>query len=212
LITLTCGLLWLATGGAAAQNDGNLMDVERFTDGDALHGAALYKPYAGVATARMAGGAHTLHNARRGSHKKGIGSFPTDFCLRVDTGERLWSSSYDESSDSASLIRIGHRVAAAVERPGANPCGILHREKLVDAARRVTKADPCRGRGVAIALGCDDGWCDIAGSPVGAGRTGCRRVPRLHLGGLVSLLDSISGSPGARSSSGIPGWCAANVL
>ena len=45
LITLTYGLLWLATGGAAAQNDDNLMDVERFTDGDASHGAALYKRY-----------------------------------------------------------------------------------------------------------------------------------------------------------------------
>ena len=98
--------------------------------------------------------------------------------------------------------------------PRANPCGksSTAQSGLVDTARRVTKADPCRGRGVAIALGCHDGWCDIAGSPVGAGRTGCRRVSRLHLGGLVSFLDSISGSSGARSSSGVPGWCAANVL
>ena len=158
------------------------------------------------------GGAHTFMPHVEALTKRGFGSFPTDFCLRVDTGERLWSSSYDESSDSANLIRIGHRVAAAVARARANPCGILHRERLVDTARRVTKADPCRGRGVAIALGCHDGWCDIAGSPVGAGRTGCRRVSRLHLGGLVSFLDSISGPSGARSSSGVPGWCAANVL
>jgi hypothetical protein len=43
LIALACGLLWLAVGGVAAQNDDNLIDVERFTDGDAAHGAALYK-------------------------------------------------------------------------------------------------------------------------------------------------------------------------
>jgi TolB-like protein len=52
----------------------------------------------------------------------------------VDTGERVWSSSYDEPSDSADLIRVGHRVAAAVARAIANPCGILHREGLVDTA------------------------------------------------------------------------------
>ncbi len=131
------------------------------------------------------------------------------FCLTVDTGERLWSSSYDESSDSANLIRMGHRVAAAVARPRANPCAILHRERLVETARRVTKADPCHRRGVAIALGCHDGWCDSAGSPV---RTGCRRVSRLRLGRLVSFLDSVSGPSGESSASGVPGWCAANVL
>jgi hypothetical protein len=47
----------------------------------------------------------------------------------VDSGERLWSSSHDESSDSANLIRVGHRVASGVAGAraprGASPKLIL---------------------------------------------------------------------------------------
>ena len=42
---LTVGLLCLATGHAAAQSDVDPTEVERFTDGDAAHGAPLYKRY-----------------------------------------------------------------------------------------------------------------------------------------------------------------------
>ena len=45
LITLACGLLCLASGDAAAQSDVDLSEVERFTDGDAAHGGALFKRY-----------------------------------------------------------------------------------------------------------------------------------------------------------------------
>jgi mono/diheme cytochrome c family protein len=45
LITLAAGLLCLASGHAVAQNDADPSEVERFTDGDAAHGAALYKRY-----------------------------------------------------------------------------------------------------------------------------------------------------------------------
>jgi mono/diheme cytochrome c family protein len=45
LIILTSGLLWLALGYAAAQNDGGPTEVERFTDGNAAHGATLFKRY-----------------------------------------------------------------------------------------------------------------------------------------------------------------------
>jgi cytochrome c oxidase cbb3-type subunit 3 len=45
LITVTIGLLCLAIGDAAAQSDVDPSEVERFTDGDAAHGAKLYKRY-----------------------------------------------------------------------------------------------------------------------------------------------------------------------
>jgi mono/diheme cytochrome c family protein len=45
LIFLAVGLLWLAIGYAAAQNDVDPTEVERFTDGDAAHGAVLFKRY-----------------------------------------------------------------------------------------------------------------------------------------------------------------------
>ena len=61
LITLAIGVLWLATGDTTAQSDGNLADVERFTDGDAAHGATLYKRYCrGCHGEDGRGGAHTF--------------------------------------------------------------------------------------------------------------------------------------------------------
>jgi len=61
LISLAIGVLWLATGVATAQSGGNLADVERFTDGDAVHGATLYKRYCrGCHGEDGRGGAHTF--------------------------------------------------------------------------------------------------------------------------------------------------------
>jgi mono/diheme cytochrome c family protein len=56
LITLAIGVAWLGAAGAYAQED-----VERFTDGDAGHGAALYKRYCrGCHGEDDRGGAHTF--------------------------------------------------------------------------------------------------------------------------------------------------------
>jgi mono/diheme cytochrome c family protein len=56
LMTLAIGLVWLGATGAHAQDD-----VERFTDGDAAHGASLYKRYcAGCHGEDGRGGAHTF--------------------------------------------------------------------------------------------------------------------------------------------------------
>jgi mono/diheme cytochrome c family protein len=62
LIDLAIGLLWLATPGAhAAQPETPVEDVERFTDGDAAQGAALYKRYCrGCHGEDGRGGAHTF--------------------------------------------------------------------------------------------------------------------------------------------------------
>ena len=160
----------------------------------------------------------------------------------------------------------GHRVAAAVARAIANPCGILHREGLVDTARGaapgpdsyewllrlntfarfsrvesehlgeglqragiapsgpgVTRRQPApRGASPKLILAAGALLLSLsAATTVGATSPEVRswpagpvrrRVSRLRLGGLVSFLDSISGPSGARSSSGVPGWCAANVL
>ena len=45
LIVLASALLWLAAPGARAQQAVDPSEVERFTDGDAAHGAKLYKRY-----------------------------------------------------------------------------------------------------------------------------------------------------------------------
>jgi mono/diheme cytochrome c family protein len=61
LITLAAGLLCLASGYAVAQNDDDPSAVERFTDGDAAHGAPLYKRYcSGCHGADGRGGAQTF--------------------------------------------------------------------------------------------------------------------------------------------------------
>lgn len=52
---------WLGAGAALAADDAALEDVERFTDGDAAHGAALYKRYCrGCHGEDGRGGAHTF--------------------------------------------------------------------------------------------------------------------------------------------------------
>jgi mono/diheme cytochrome c family protein len=61
LITLMIALLCLATGDAAAQSDVDPTQVERFTDGDAAHGAAVFKRYcAGCHGPDGRGGAQTF--------------------------------------------------------------------------------------------------------------------------------------------------------
>lgn len=61
LITLAIGLLWLATGGVAAQSEVDPSEVERFTDGDAARGATLYQRYCrGCHGEDGRGGAHTF--------------------------------------------------------------------------------------------------------------------------------------------------------
>ena len=61
LITLAVGLLCLASGHAAAQNDEDPSAVERFTDGNAAHGAPMYKRYcSGCHGADGRGGAQTF--------------------------------------------------------------------------------------------------------------------------------------------------------
>jgi mono/diheme cytochrome c family protein len=58
---LAVGLLWLAIGYAAAQNDVDPTEVERFTDGNAEHGATLFKRYcAGCHGPDGRGGAQTF--------------------------------------------------------------------------------------------------------------------------------------------------------
>jgi len=60
-IIAALGLLWLATGAAGAESDVDPAAVERFTDGDATHGEALYKRYCrGCHGADGRGGAHTF--------------------------------------------------------------------------------------------------------------------------------------------------------
>jgi mono/diheme cytochrome c family protein len=61
LIMPALALLWLATGDAGGQSDADPAGVERFTDGDAARGAALYKRYCrGCHGEDGRGGAHTF--------------------------------------------------------------------------------------------------------------------------------------------------------
>ena len=98
LFTLAIGLLWLATGGAAAQNDGDLMEVERFTDGDASHGAALYKRYCrGCHGEDGRGGAHTFMPHIQNLTKKDYIEFIPDgflFTVIAEGGEAVGKSGY----------------------------------------------------------------------------------------------------------------------
>jgi mono/diheme cytochrome c family protein len=98
LITLAIGLLWLATGGAAAQNDDNLMDVERFTDGDASHGAALYQRYCrGCHGEDGRGGAHTFMPHIQNLTKKDYIEFIPDgflFTVIAEGGVAVGKSGY----------------------------------------------------------------------------------------------------------------------
>jgi mono/diheme cytochrome c family protein len=60
-IMTALGVLLLASAGARAQDNADPAGAERFTDGDATHGAALYKRYCrGCHGEDGRGGAHTF--------------------------------------------------------------------------------------------------------------------------------------------------------
>ena len=66
-------LLWLATGSAGAESAVDPAGVERFTDGDAAHGAALYKRYCrGCHGEDGRGGAHTFMPHIEALTKRGL--------------------------------------------------------------------------------------------------------------------------------------------
>jgi mono/diheme cytochrome c family protein len=98
LITLAIGLLWLATGDAAAQSEGDLADVERFTDGDAKQGAPLYKRYcSGCHGADGRGGAHTFMPHIENLTKKDYIEFIPDgflFTVIAEGGVAVGKSGY----------------------------------------------------------------------------------------------------------------------
>ena len=98
LITLTIGLLWLATGGVAAQSETDPSEVERFTDGDAAQGAKLYQRYCrGCHGVDGRGGAHTfmphIQNLTRQDY---IEFIPDGFLFTViaEGGEAVGKSGY----------------------------------------------------------------------------------------------------------------------
>jgi mono/diheme cytochrome c family protein len=98
LITLAAGLLWLASGAAAAQSEVDPSEVERFTDGDAAHGETLYKRYcAGCHGEDGRGGAHTFMPHIQNLTKKDYIEFIPDgflFTVIAEGGEAVGKSDY----------------------------------------------------------------------------------------------------------------------
>ena len=98
LITLAIGLLWLATGGVAAQSKVDPSEVERFTDGDAARGATLYQRYCrGCHGEDGRGGAHTfMPHIQNLTRKDYIEFLPDGFLFTVITegGAAVGKSGY----------------------------------------------------------------------------------------------------------------------
>jgi mono/diheme cytochrome c family protein len=98
LITLAIGLLWLATGGVAAQSEVDPSEVERFTDGDAARGATLYQRYCrGCHGEDGRGGAHTfMPHIQNLTRKDYIEFLPDGFLFTVITegGAAVGKSGY----------------------------------------------------------------------------------------------------------------------
>jgi mono/diheme cytochrome c family protein len=98
LIILAIGVLWLTTGDGAAQSDVDPSEVERFTDGDAAHGAALYKRYCrGCHGEDGRGGAHTfMPHIQNLTNKDYIEFLPDGFLFTVITegGAAVGKSGY----------------------------------------------------------------------------------------------------------------------
>jgi mono/diheme cytochrome c family protein len=96
-ITLALALLCLAAP-SFAQDDGDLSEVERFTDGDAANGAKLYKRYcAGCHGADGRGGAHTFMPHIQNLTKKDYIEFLPDgylFTVIAEGGEAVGKSAY----------------------------------------------------------------------------------------------------------------------
>ena len=97
-ITLACGLLCLASGHAAAQNDVDPTEVERFTDGNAAHGAPLFKRYcSGCHGPDGRGGAHTFMPHIQNLTKKDYIEFIPDgflFTVITEGGAAVGKSGY----------------------------------------------------------------------------------------------------------------------
>jgi mono/diheme cytochrome c family protein len=91
-----CALVWAVSAKAEATQE--LGDVERFTDGDAEHGAALYKRYCrGCHGEDGRGGAHTFMPHIQNLTKKGyIELVPDGYLYTVITegGEAVGKNSY----------------------------------------------------------------------------------------------------------------------
>jgi mono/diheme cytochrome c family protein len=98
LIILAIGVLWLTTGDGAAQSDVDPSEVERFTDGDAAHGAALYKRYCrGCHGEDGRGGAHTFMPHIQNLTKKDYIEFLPDgflFTVITEGGAAVGKSGY----------------------------------------------------------------------------------------------------------------------
>jgi mono/diheme cytochrome c family protein len=98
LITLAISVLWLATGNAAAQTERDRSEVERFTDGDAAHGATLYKRYCrGCHGEDGRGGAHTFMPHIQNLTKKDYIEFLPDgflFTVIAEGGAAVGKSGY----------------------------------------------------------------------------------------------------------------------
>jgi mono/diheme cytochrome c family protein len=97
LTILVLGALCLATP-TFAQEEGDLSDVERFTDGNAAHGAPLYKRYcSGCHGADGRGGAHTFMPHIQNLTKKDYIEFLPDgylFTVIAEGGEAVGKSGY----------------------------------------------------------------------------------------------------------------------
>ena len=98
LFTLAIGLLWLTVGDAAAQSDVDPSEVERFADGDAAHGAALYQRYCrGCHGEDGRGGAHTFMPHIENLTKKDYIEFIPDgflFTVITEGGAAVGKSGY----------------------------------------------------------------------------------------------------------------------
>jgi mono/diheme cytochrome c family protein len=96
-IILALALLCLAAP-SFAQDDGDLSEVERFTDGDAANGAKLYKRYcAGCHGADGRGGAHTFMPHIQNLTKKDYIEFLPDgylFTVIAEGGAAVGKSGY----------------------------------------------------------------------------------------------------------------------
>jgi mono/diheme cytochrome c family protein len=98
LTILMLSTLILAPAAIFAQDNGDLSEVERFTDGDAANGAKLYKRYcSGCHGADGRGGAHTFMPHIQNLTKKDYIEFLPDgylFTVIAEGGEAVGKSGY----------------------------------------------------------------------------------------------------------------------
>ena len=98
LIMVAVAVAGFACAHAAAQSDVDPTEVERFTDGDAAHGAKLYKRYCrGCHGEDGRGGAHTfMPHIENLTKKEYIEFIPDGFLFTViaEGGEAVGKSAY----------------------------------------------------------------------------------------------------------------------